>query len=346
MWGAPFLLLSCQPSLPQASSPSACLRRAGQAVAAGPLLHCIGSRQLRLGSAAPAQARQSTRGVKVLSSEEGRLLRRAAASVCGRGLQELLPYRCTSLSTCWLGEQVYGPAFKLLPCCLCSQVLAELAALADGGPNGSDAGSGGLRGAVSLAEALRQVHFVDAGLNCRGAHLTDPEAVQGLGQWCQQHPQLRVFLHGTPRQWGEWSAARERVLCGRRKSTVCCEGRPARQQHLRCCAGLTWQSVRGLHAAWGARLPPLSKGFFLGRMVVVVVPPLNPCSFNQSSPPLPTEGPRLYCADDPRRPWISIEKNRWVGRGCAPVAASWAGAHPRAHPHSSSALTSSSLLSR
>ncbi|KAK9845935.1 hypothetical protein WJX81_006425 [Elliptochloris bilobata] len=52
-----------------------------------------------------------------------------------------------------------------------------------------------------FVKAIREVLLLDAGLNCRGAYLTDPEAAAGLGRWCRR-AQLRVSLHGTPRQWG------------------------------------------------------------------------------------------------------------------------------------------------
>ena len=54
---------------------------------------------------------------------------------------------------------------------------------------------------VLTAQAIREVVLLDAGLNCRGAYLTDPGAAQGLGRWCRQRP-FQVSLHGTPRQWG------------------------------------------------------------------------------------------------------------------------------------------------
>ena len=51
-------------------------------------------------------------------------------------------------------------------------------------------------------QAIREVLLLDAGLNCRGAYLTDPEAAAGLGRWCRSAPLHCVSLHGTPRQWG------------------------------------------------------------------------------------------------------------------------------------------------
>lgn len=45
------------------------------------------------------------------------------------------------------------------------------------------------------------MHYLDAGLNCRGAYLTDPDVFSQLGRWCQLKKDVAVFLHGTPRQW-------------------------------------------------------------------------------------------------------------------------------------------------
>ena len=53
---------------------------------------------------------------------------------------------------------------------------------------------------------LGEVHFLDVGLNCRGAHLTDPQVVQSLSKAISTAcPKLTIHLHGTPRQWGERS---------------------------------------------------------------------------------------------------------------------------------------------
>lgn len=55
-----------------------------------------------------------------------------------------------------------------------------------------------------VLQHLGEVHYLDAGLNCRGAHLTDPQMLQGLSQFVQQAaPRISIHLHGTPRQWGE-----------------------------------------------------------------------------------------------------------------------------------------------
>lgn len=58
-----------------------------------------------------------------------------------------------------------------------------------------------------LLQRLCRFHYLDAGLNCRGAYLTDPEAWLALGQWIGAKRQSNgplVIIHGTPRQWSEW----------------------------------------------------------------------------------------------------------------------------------------------
>jgi hypothetical protein len=68
--------------------------------------------------------------------------------------------------------------------------------------------------AAFLLRALREVHFLDVGLNRRGAYLTDPRAFAALGRALRRaraepsgaaalHSTLRVVLHGTPRQWAD-----------------------------------------------------------------------------------------------------------------------------------------------
>ncbi|GMH42426.1 hypothetical protein BSKO_10345 [Bryopsis sp. KO-2023] len=44
--------------------------------------------------------------------------------------------------------------------------------------------------------SIREMHYLDVGLHCRGGYLTDPRSLQGLGDF-----EVSVFLHGTPRQW-------------------------------------------------------------------------------------------------------------------------------------------------
>lgn len=58
--------------------------------------------------------------------------------------------------------------------------------------------------ALLLLQRLGEIHFLDAGLNCRGAHLTDPQVISSLSQYVQQKSAgITIYLHGTPRQWGK-----------------------------------------------------------------------------------------------------------------------------------------------
>lgn len=60
-----------------------------------------------------------------------------------------------------------------------------------------------------LFERLSRFHYLDAGLNCRGAYLTDPEAWFALGRWISSTrtngnaTSSLVIIHGTPRQWSK-----------------------------------------------------------------------------------------------------------------------------------------------
>lgn len=56
-----------------------------------------------------------------------------------------------------------------------------------------------------VLQQLGEVHFLDAGLNCRGAHLTDPQLLRSLSQAVGREllPKMSIHLHGTPRQWGK-----------------------------------------------------------------------------------------------------------------------------------------------
>eukprot|EP00884_Botryococcus_braunii_P001081 jgi/Botrbrau1/10974/Bobra.0383s0028.1 len=51
-----------------------------------------------------------------------------------------------------------------------------------------------------FCQALKEVHYLDVGLNCPGAYPTSRMDVEGLGLLAKLRP-FRVFLHGTPRQW-------------------------------------------------------------------------------------------------------------------------------------------------
>ena len=69
-----------------------------------------------------------------------------------------------------------------------NQILAERAAASDERTDGASA----------LLRRIAQVHYLDAGSQSRGAHLTDPAVVDALAR-CSSPPS--ICLHGTPRQW-------------------------------------------------------------------------------------------------------------------------------------------------
>ncbi|GLC44434.1 hypothetical protein PLESTB_000470100 [Pleodorina starrii] len=77
-----------------------------------------------------------------------------------------------------------------------------------------------------LLDSIHTLHFLDAGLNCRGVHLTDAAAAAALGQRHRRRP-LVVHVHGTPRQWGDrrrpWIAAER----DRFQALLCAAGVPA-----------------------------------------------------------------------------------------------------------------------
>lgn len=57
----------------------------------------------------------------------------------------------------------------------------------------------------SFLNSISQVHYVDVGLNSPGAYITDHSVVQRISQRLVArgggNNSVRVFIHGTPRQW-------------------------------------------------------------------------------------------------------------------------------------------------
>ncbi|XP_078447766.1 uncharacterized protein LOC144716510 [Wolffia australiana] len=57
---------------------------------------------------------------------------------------------------------------------------------------------------IAFLQSISGIHFVDVGLNCPGAYLTDPckikKIVENFHAWSSSKP-ISVVLHGTPRQW-------------------------------------------------------------------------------------------------------------------------------------------------
>lgn len=180
------------------------------------------------------------------------------------------------------------------------QILVELAELAAGpagqGRGGSPGGAtphlhqppeAAEEGAIALLRSLQQIHFLDCGLNCRGAYLTDPEAVQRLGAWCRQHPQLRLFVHGTPRQWGERAPQPSTAWRGTAGE---------------CTASSTTTAAGALLQLWSVAHQAclLEQHHSRGG------------GTSQAPSSAPPRRPPALPADDPRRPWIPLEKNRFA----------------------------------
>ncbi|KAL8091936.1 uncharacterized protein LOC141693354 isoform X3 [Apium graveolens] len=68
-----------------------------------------------------------------------------------------------------------------------------------------------------LLDSIAEIHFVDAGLNCAGAYLTDPDVIQRISKRLLHRAQsLKFVLHGTPRQWCD----RMRVWIREEKDTL------------------------------------------------------------------------------------------------------------------------------
>ena len=85
-----------------------------------------------------------------------------------------------------------------------NQLLSEVAAIPSGRDGSSSTAVEGAddgadtAAAASLLTRLREVHYLDAGLPCRGAHLTDADTAAALGK---RLVPPAVCVHGTPRQW-------------------------------------------------------------------------------------------------------------------------------------------------
>lgn len=85
-----------------------------------------------------------------------------------------------------------------------NQLLAELAAFAEEKGAQFELKDRPMSPCAAFLTNLQQFHYLDAGLNCHGAYLTNPPAFSALGQWqALKQSKLEVVLHGTPRQWGE-----------------------------------------------------------------------------------------------------------------------------------------------
>ena len=56
-----------------------------------------------------------------------------------------------------------------------------------------------------LLKSIHEVHYIDVGLNCPGAYLTDKNILEKVVKFAASGsgsgPSLRIVFHGTPRQW-------------------------------------------------------------------------------------------------------------------------------------------------
>ncbi|KAF3340411.1 hypothetical protein FCM35_KLT16182 [Carex littledalei] len=52
--------------------------------------------------------------------------------------------------------------------------------------------------------SISEFHYIDVGLNCSGAYLTDKAIIKNLGNYLVNNDHcISFFLHGTPRQWND-----------------------------------------------------------------------------------------------------------------------------------------------
>ncbi|CAL4967939.1 unnamed protein product [Urochloa decumbens] len=55
-----------------------------------------------------------------------------------------------------------------------------------------------------MLPSISEFHYVDVGLNCAGAYITDRSVIKKIGDYVLHTGQnLRFVLHGTPRQWSD-----------------------------------------------------------------------------------------------------------------------------------------------
>lgn len=52
--------------------------------------------------------------------------------------------------------------------------------------------------------SISEFHYIDVGLNCSGAYLTDKAIIKNLCNYLVNNDHcISFFLHGTPRQWND-----------------------------------------------------------------------------------------------------------------------------------------------
>lgn len=55
-----------------------------------------------------------------------------------------------------------------------------------------------------LLLSISEFHYIDVGLNCAGAYLTDLSVIKEIAQFLLlNNASIRFVLHGTPRQWSD-----------------------------------------------------------------------------------------------------------------------------------------------
>lgn len=56
--------------------------------------------------------------------------------------------------------------------------------------------------ASGVLSSISKFHYVDFGLNCAGAYITDHAVIKGIPNYvCHTSSNLCIALHGIPRQW-------------------------------------------------------------------------------------------------------------------------------------------------
>ena len=109
--------------------------------------------------------------------------------------------------SCWEAVPLVAIAFSKGAVVL-NQLLAEASTLGRP-PSASDEDArdavagrrrpGADAAAQRLLEQLREVHYVDAGLDVPGCYMTEASVIGGLSR--RDHGSLAIAFHGTPRQW-------------------------------------------------------------------------------------------------------------------------------------------------
>ncbi|XP_061997494.1 uncharacterized protein LOC133715133 isoform X2 [Rosa rugosa] len=70
----------------------------------------------------------------------------------------------------------------------------------------------------TLLNSIREIHYVDVGLNSPGAYITDHSAIEKISKRLTQVDRgIRFILHGTPRQWRD---SRRSWICNEKDKLV------------------------------------------------------------------------------------------------------------------------------